>query len=302
MDLINAMRAFVRVYETGSFSVAGRHLELGQPTVSKLIVQLEEALGGKVFIRSTRGLKPTESGQLFYEHAVRTLDEASLALKVVRGEPASLRGRLRVSGTITFVRQHVIPGLPEFLDLHPELELDLLLDDGNVGLIEEGVEVALRMGKLASSGLTARRIGQCRRIVVATPDYLVQHGLPGEPEDLVQHRAIVFSRGEGGEQFTFTRGSDVREIALRPKVRVSALEGLRGAVLAALGIAVASEWIFAEELASGTLQEVLSDWELPPLDLWAVLPGGRQASPKARAFIAFVEAQLAKTPYGLGRA
>jgi DNA-binding transcriptional LysR family regulator len=246
-------------------------------------------------------LSPSEAGQRFYEHAIRTLDEADLALKTVRGEPAALSGKLRVSGTITFMRQHVIPALPEFLGMHPDMDIDLLLDDGNVGLIEEGVEVALRMGRLASSGLTARRIGQCRRVVVATPDYFDQHESPQEPEDLAQHRAIVFSRGEGGEQFTFTRGSDVREITLRPKVRVSALEGLRGAVLAALGVAVASEWIFTEELAGGIVREVLSDWELPSLDLWAVLPGGRQASPKARAFIAFVEAQLAKTPYGLGQ-
>jgi DNA-binding transcriptional LysR family regulator len=299
MDLIGAMRAFARVYETGSFSMAAKRLELGQPTVSKLVAQLEQRLAASLFLRSTRGLTPTDAGQRFYEHAVRTLDEADLAFKAVRGEPAALAGRLRVSGTITFMRQHVIPGLPAFLARHPGLDIDLLLDDGNVGLIEEGVEVALRMGRLASSSLTARRIGQCRRIVVATPDYLARHGTPAQPEALAQHAAIVFSRGEGGEQVVFAKAGDTREIVLAPRVRSNALEGMRAAVLAGLGVAVVSEWIFTDELAQGQVSEVLMDWTLPRLDLWAVLPGGRQASTKARVFIAFVEELLAKTPYGL---
>jgi DNA-binding transcriptional LysR family regulator len=145
---------------------------MGQPSVSKAVALLEQKLEAQLFLRSTRGLTPTDAAQRFYEHAVRTLDEAELAMKVVRGEPAALTGRLRVSGTITFIRQHIIPKLPAFLEEHPDLEIDLLLEDGNVGLIEEGVEVALRMGQLASSSLVARRIGGCRRVVVATPDYL----------------------------------------------------------------------------------------------------------------------------------
>jgi DNA-binding transcriptional LysR family regulator len=302
VDLISAMRSFVRVYESGSFSVAATHLALGQPAVSKSIAQLEEKLATKLFLRSTRGLTPTDAARTFYEHAVRTLDEAELALKAVRGEPASLTGRLRVSGTITFVRQHIIPRLPGFLDKHPGLDIDLLLDDGNVGLIEEGAEVALRMGKLPSSNLVARRIGQCRRVVVATPDYFARHGTPRQPEDLGDHAAIVLSRGEGGEQMAFIKDGVAREIDLKPRLRISALEGVRSAVLAGLGVAVASEWIFTEELDDGRVVEALTDWELPRLDLWAVLPGGRHAGPKARAFIAFVEEQLAKTRYGIGAA
>lgn len=299
MDLISAMRSFVRVYETGSFSAAAKHLGMGQPSVSKAVALLENRLEAQLFLRSTRGLTPTDAAQRFYEHAVRTLDEAELALKAVRSESAALTGRLRVSGTITFMRQHIIPSLPAFLEQHPDLEIDLLLDDGNVGLIEEGVEVALRMGQLASSSLVARRIGRCRRVVVATPDYFARHGVPQQPEDLINHPAIVFSRGEGGEQVGFVKAATSREIVLRPKLRISALEGVRAAVLAGLGIAVASEWIFTEELDNGRVREVLADWEMPPLDLWAVLPGGRHASPKARAFIAFVEKQLTKTRYGL---
>ncbi|MBT2792804.1 LysR family transcriptional regulator [Paraburkholderia strydomiana] len=299
MDLINAMRSFVRVYETGSFSAAAKDLKTGQPSVSKAVGQLEEKLNAKLFLRSTRGLAATDAGRRFYEHATRTLDEADLALRAVHGESATLTGRLRVSGTITFMRQHIIPKLPIFFAEHPRLEIDLLLDDGNVGLIEEGVEVALRMGKLASSGLTARKIGQCRRVVVGTPDYFAQHGSPQQPEDLVDHSTIIFSRGEGGEHLGFSKAGHSRNIVLRPRLRISALEGVRAAVLAGLGIAVVSEWIFTDELDDGLLREALTDWTMPLLDLWAVLPGGRHAGPKSKAFIAFVESQLQTTRYGI---
>lgn len=300
IDLISTMRSYVRVYETRSFSAAAKDLNLTQPSVSKAVAQLEQTLGVQLLLRSTRGIAPTDAGQTFYEHAVRTLYEADLAMKTVKGEDAPLTGKLRVSGTITFVRQHIIPKLPIFMERHPHLCIDLLLDDGNIGLVEEGAEVALRMGKLASSSLTARKIGQCRRIVVATPGYLDKHGTPEEPADLTKHAAIVLSRGEGGDQITFTRDGVSTEVVLQSRLRISALEGLRAALLSGLGLAVASEWILEEELGSGQVVEVLSDWSMPSLDLWAVLPGGaRHASPQARAFIAFVEEQLAATKYGV---
>jgi len=300
MDLISTMRSFVRVYETRSFSAAAKDVNTSQPSVSKAVAQLERELGVQLFLRSTRGLTPTDAGQKFYEHALRTLDEADLAVKSVKDANAPLTGRLRVSGTITFMRQHIIPTLPLFMERHPHLSIDLLLDDGNIGLVEEGAEVALRMGRLASSGLTARKIGQCRRIVVATPGYLEKHGTPVQPGDLAKHAAVVLSRGEGGEHMTFASGDISTEVVLQPKLRISALEGIRAAVMAGLGVAVATEWIFDEELDNGQVVEVLADWTMPTLDLWAVLPGGaRHASPQARAFIAFVEEQLASTRYAV---
>lgn len=300
MDLIHVMRAFARVYETHSFSAAAKNLSLSQPSISKAVAQLEQELGIQLFLRSTRGLTPTDAGQKFYEHAIRTLDEADMAIKAVKGENAPLTGRLRVGGTITFMSQHIIPRLPVFLERHPNLIVDMLLDDGNIGLVEEGAEVALRMGKLASSNLTARKIGQCRRIAIAAPSYLEKHGTPKEPVDLEKHAAIVLSRGEGGEHVTFSRDDVSIEVMLQPKMRVNALEGLRAAVLAGVGVAVASEWIVESELQRGQVLEVLSDWSMQSLDLWMVLPNeGRHASSKVRAFIEFVEDQLATTRYGV---
>lgn len=300
MDLLGAMEAFARVYETGSFSAAAKRLGTGQPAVSRLVAQLEEHLGVELFLRSTRGLSPTEAGKRFYDQAVRTLESADLAERVARGSSA-ISGRLRISGTIAFMRRHIIPKLGAFYAEHPDVELDLLLDDKDVGLVEQGVEVAFRMGKQASSELLARRIGASRRMVVASAAYLKEHGAPRRPQDLPAHPALVFSLREGGEEVTFTRRGQTQSVVLRPRMRVNALEGLRAAVLAGLGIGIVTEWMLGSELADGRVEELLADWSLPPVALWAVLPGGRRASPAAKAFVAFVEAQIARTPFAVGR-
>ncbi|APR79173.1 Transcriptional regulator, LysR family protein [Minicystis rosea] len=300
MDLFAAMQAFARVYETGSFSAAAKRLRTGQPAVSRLVAQLEEHLEVELFLRSTRGLSPTEAGKRFYEHAVRALESADLAERVARG-PSAISGRLRISGTIAFMRRHVIPKLGAFYAEHPDIELDLLLDDEDVGLVEQGVEVAFRMGKQANSELLARRIGASRRMVVASAAYLEKHGVPLQPQDLRVHPALVFSLREGGEQLTFTRRGQTQSVVVRARMRVNALEGLRAAIVAGLGIGIVTEWVLGSELADGRVEEVLADWSLPPVVLWAVLPGGRRASPAAKAFVAFVEEQIAGTPFAVGR-
>jgi DNA-binding transcriptional LysR family regulator len=299
VDLLAAMQSFVRVYEAGSFTAGARTLRVSQPTASKMVAQLEDHLGVRLLLRSTQGLTPTEAGQAFYEHALRTLEEADLAMRAATSDAENLSGRIRVSGTVTFVRQHIIPRLPEFFAQYPRIEIDFLLEDRNIGLIEEGVDVALRMGRLASSGLTARKIGQCRRIVVASATYLAEKGSPDSPEDLPAHPAVVLSLGEGGERVAFAKASKSKDIVLRPRLRVTSAEGVRAAVLAGVGLAVATEWIFDQELLDGTVQEVLKDWTLPPLDLWVVLPAGRRTAPKTRAFVSFVEEQLLRTRFSV---
>lgn len=290
------MQAFVRVYETGSFSAAAKRLRIGQPAVSKLVAGLEEHVGAKLMLRSTRGLSPTNAGTRFYEHAVNALESADLAERAARGGE-QLTGRLRVSGTISFVRRVLVPNLHAFYEKYPDVELDLLLDDHDVGLVAEGIEVALRMGKLATSELPARKIGSARRFIVGSASYFRAHGEPRKPEDLLEHPSLVFSRREGGERIVFTRDGIDTAVVLKPRLRVNVLEGLRAAILADLGVANATEWMFGEELHDGRLKTVLDEWTLPRIELWAVLPGGRSASPLARAFVAFVEAVVAKTPF-----
>lgn len=293
MDRFASLDTFVAVYETGSFSSAARKLAVGQPAVSKSVALLELHLGTRLFTRSTRGLLPTEAGHRFYEHARQALDAAAAAELAARGAAANLRGQVRVSAATTFARLHIIPRLTAFLADHPELSIDIQLDDGNVDLLSEGMDVALRMGDLADSSLTAQRIAHGRRLVVGTPTYFQTHGEPQVPADLLKHEAIVYSRKGGGAIWTFQRDGTEVSVGVHGRVSVSVSEGVRAAVLAHAGLAMASEWMFSPELASGAVLSVLPEWSLPGIDLWAVYPTGRMVTAKARAFVEFVRAELA---------
>lgn len=299
MDRLSPMETFVAVVEAGSFSGAARRLELGQPAVSKIIAQLEQRLGTRLLLRSPRGLTPTDAGLRFYEHARRAIDCVDEAEQAVRDASQSLSGRLRVSSTVTFSRIHLLPALKTFLARHPQLELDLALEDRVIDLMATGTDVALRMGKLDDSDMIARKIAESPRYALCTPAYLEAAGIPMVPGDLQKHEAIIYSTGgSGGDTWVFRRDPSVSRdssvtVTLGGRVRVSAAEGLRTAVLADMGIAVASEWMFTAELASGEVRRVLTDWQLPAIDLWAVFPAGRMVTSKARAFVAFVEETLA---------
>jgi DNA-binding transcriptional LysR family regulator len=288
MDRLASMETFVRVVETGSFSGAARQLRVGQPAVSKSIAQLEEYLGVKLLTRSTRGLAPTEAGIGYLERARRAIEEATEAELAARGAGAGLKGRLRICAAVTFARIHLIPLLPKFLARNPELDLEVVLDDRQVDLVQEGIDVALRMGKMMDSTLTARRIARCKRLVLGTPGYFDRAGTPSTPSELSKHQVVVYLQGEGSV-WSFRRDSTELAVTVRSRLRVTAAEGVRAAVLADLGLTIASEWMFSPELRSGAVRAVLSEWSLPPLDLWAVLPTGRAAAAKARAFVDFFE-------------
>jgi DNA-binding transcriptional LysR family regulator len=292
VNRLSAMEAFVRVIDTGSFSGAARQLRIGQPAISKAIAQLEDRLGVRLLRRSTHGLTPTESGQNFYEHAKRSIEEAEEADLAARGASAALSGRLRICAAVTFARLHVMPHLPAFLEQHPALDVDVVLDDRNVNLIEGGIDVALRMGALSDSTLTARKIGQGRRLVLGTPSYFEKAGEPQTPTDLIAHQAVIYDQRGGGAVWTFRQGSAEATVTVKGRVRVTAAEGVREAVFSHLGLTASSEWMFAPELEAGRVRAVLENWTLPAIDLWAVFPSGRQASAKARSFAAFIETRL----------
>ncbi|QBX40574.1 LysR family transcriptional regulator [Pseudomonas fluorescens] len=291
MDRLAAMETFVYVVETGSFSAAARRLNIGQPAVSKTIAQLEKRLAVSLLLRSTRGLTPTEAGLAFFERARRAIDEANEADNAARGSASGLSGNLRISAAVTFGRLHVVPQLGPFLDQHPQLNIDLMLDDRNINLVEEGIDIALRMGPLSDSSLTVRKIADCHRVVLGTPAYFARHGEPSCPADLDKHQGIVYNLS-GGATWIFTQGSEQQTQTLTGRLRVSAAEGLRAAVLADQGLTIASQWMFAPELASGAVRAVMNDWVLPDQDLWAVFPTGRMVSAKAQAFVDYVQGLL----------
>jgi len=293
MDRLAAMETFVRVIEAGSFSGAAKQLRVGQPAVSKSIAQLEDRLGVRLLLRSTHGLTATEAGRNFYERAKRAIEEAEEAELAARSAGAMLSGRLRICAPVTFARLQVVSRLAIFLAEHPAIDIDMVLDDRNIDLIEAGIDVALRLGRQPDSTLTARKIAECRAVVVGAPAYLDALGTPRTPSDLQAHQAIIYDQRQGGQVWTFRKGTDEISVTVTGRFRVSAAEGVREAVLAGLGISIGgSEWLFAPELESGALRAILTDWSLPTVELWAVFPTGRQASAKARAFTTFLENQL----------
>lgn len=287
MDRLQAMIAFVRVVETGSFSQAARQIGVGQPAISKTIAQLEDRLQVRLLVRSTHGLSPTDAGVRFYERAKTAIQEADEAELEAKGAGAGLSGRLRVCGATTFARLMVVPRLSEFMEAHPDLEVEVVLDDRVIDLVSEGIDVALRMGDLADSSAVARRLATGRRSVVATPTYLDKHGIPQVPVDLALHQALVYT--QLGNNWTFQRDGTEASVSVSGRVRFTAAEGIRAAVKADMGLAVTSDWMFWPELQTGEVRRVLEDWKLPDIDLWAVFPTGRLASAKARAFADFVE-------------
>ena len=288
MDRLAAMQVFAKVVETGSFSAAARQLRVGQPAVSKTIAQLEERLGLPLLLRSSRSLSPTEAGQNFYEHAKLAIVQADEAELAARGAGAGLTGRLRVSAAVTFARLTFVPRLGSFLKQHPQLEIELVLDDRNVDLVGEGIDVALRMGHLADSTLSARKIASLRRMVLATPRYFAREGVPQSPNDLARHEAVIYAIRGGGAVWSFSKNGAEETIALRGRIRTTAAEAVRESVFADLGLTVASEVMFGPELANGVVTQALADWALPPIDLWTIFPSGRRATAKARAFASFV--------------
>jgi DNA-binding transcriptional LysR family regulator len=247
-------------------------------------------------LRSTHGLTPTEAGRNFYERAKRTIEEAEQAEAAARGDATTLQGRLRVSAPVTFTRLHIIPNLAVFLTEHPALDVEIILDDNDVNPVEAGVDIALRLGNLADSALTARKVGQSRALVVGARSYFEAHGMPQTPSELAAHQVIIYEHPRaGGATWTFRRGTVEVTVNVSGRLRVSAAEGIREGVLAGLGVSIGgSEWLFEPELKSGQAISVLEDWSLPLVGLWSVFPTGRQASARARAFVKFIERQISE--------
>jgi DNA-binding transcriptional LysR family regulator len=292
VDRLAAMEAFVRVIDAGSFSSAARQLHVGQSAVSKTIAQLEDHLGVRLLLRSTHGLTLTEAGRSFYEGAKRAIEEAEEAELVARGAASAFSGRLRVLVAVTFGRLHLMPHLPSFLAEHPALDIDIVLQDGDIDLVGAGIDVALRMSPLRDLAPIGRKIGHCRRRVVGTPAYFTANGVPHTPAELASYQAIVYEQRLGGPTWSFWKANTESTVTMTGRVHVTAAEGVREGVIAGLGFTIASEWMFTPELKSGSVVSVLDDWSLPNVELWALYPTGRQVTAKARAFASFVEQRV----------
>jgi DNA-binding transcriptional LysR family regulator len=294
------MKAFVRVLETGSFSAAARQMNIGQPAVSKAVAQLESRLGVRLLMRSTRRLVPTEAGRSFHEHARRAVEAAAEAELVAQETGSSLGGQLRVSAGASLANLHIVPRLFSFLAEHPHLSLDLVFDDGFIDPLEEGVDLAVRVGALRDSSFAARKLAAGRNVVLAAAAYFERAGVPAAPTDLMEHTAVICAHRGCGDSWTFRQNCSEIAVKLSGRLRVSTAEGLRAATLSGVGVTIAPDWMFLPELAAGLVHTVLTEWSLPPSDIWAVFPTGRMISPKVRAFADFVEAEFRRNRWKSG--
>lgn len=284
MDRLGAMIQFVRVVEAGSFSAAARVLGQGQPAVSKAVAQLEQRLGVRLLIRTTRALSLTDAGRAFYDRTKVALDAVEEAEASARQSVAALSGRLRICAPVTLARLHIVPSLPLFLGAHPALQLDLILDDRRIDLVEEGIDVAIRAGPLGDSSLVATHLADGRRLVMASPDFWSVHPSVRRPCDLQSLPFIAYGAVGSGLDWIFTDGRSTHLITMQERLRVSAVEGVREALFAGLGFAILSEWAAADALANGRLTTILPNQSLPSVALSAVYPAGRQISRRARLF------------------
>lgn len=296
MDRLDVLRMFVRVVEMGSFSKAARAEGIGQPAASKQIASLEARLGAELVRRTSRGLSVTEAGQDFYESARRALADLEAAeARIGRGR-ASPSGRLRVALSAGFGRMHVVPRLPGFFARYPDVAVDTFVSDRFVNLIEERIDVAIRIGQLGDSSLQARRIGRIETALLATPAYLDRHGTPKTPRDLAGHECVTFLFDDAPKTWSFRSASERIAIAPKGRLRANDAEGVRAGVLAGLGLAQAPVWLFADEIASGAVKRLLRGFDPPAYPVQAVWPGGRRLAAKTRAFVDFLAEAFAADP------
>ena len=296
MDQIAAMRVFVRVVESGSFSAVAREAGIGQPAISKQITALETHLGAQLLRRTSRSLSLTELGQDFYEAAVRLIDDLQAAeLRVGKGQTAP-SGLIRVTVAPVFGRLYLVPRLHDFFARYPDITVEFIVSDRVINLVEEGVDLAIHNGELKDSTLIVHRIASTSVITVASTVYLEQHETPASPTDLDGHRCIIFAPQGVPRDWGF-KGKFV-DIAYQPKgnFRTNDADQIRAAVLSGLGLAHTPGWLFAPEIAGGSVRLVLRDYEPAPLPISAVHPAGRRLATKVRVFIDFLAEIFAAEP------
>jgi DNA-binding transcriptional LysR family regulator len=293
-DRLQELLVFVRAAESGSFSRAGRELGLSQPSVSRIVSELEARLGVTLLLRTTRRITVTDAGELFLERARELLAQWEDAEDAARGVD-SLRGTIRLALPVIYGTREIIPRLPKFLASHPLLRIEMSVADIRQDLVAEGADVAIRLGRLEDSTFGARRLATLERYLVAAPSYLRTHGIPKTPAELAAHDCIFGPGGFGRESWSFSRNGTVTSVDVRGRIYTDSGPGLFASVVAGLGIAIASTAMCAAEVKAGTLKRLLPNYKLEPVEVHAVFPAGPRLSTKVRAFVEFLAKELNET-------
>jgi DNA-binding transcriptional LysR family regulator len=297
LDRVTGMQVFVRVAALGSLSAAARSLNLSQTMVTKHVAALEDRLGIKLLHRSTRRLTLTEGGRNYLaacERILAEIEEAEASASLDRIEP---RGSLRLNVPLSFGLRHIAPALPSFNRLHPAVSFDLGLADRYVDLIEEGWDLAIRIGRLKDSSLVARRLAVCRTVVCAAPSYLKEHGTPQSLDDLARHNCLGYTLPSaiGANRWTFGPDGEI-VVPVQGNLRANNGDALLAASLAGQGLIYQPTFIVGDSLRDGSLVRVLGGYPTYEPGIHAVLPSGRQAPAKVRAFIEFLARRFAPEP------
>ncbi len=285
MDRLTAMHMFVRVVETGSFSAVAREMNTTQPTISKNIAELEAWLGAKLLNRSTRSLRLTETGTDYYERSLAILQDVEEAEQVVGQLQTQPKGNVRLSAVVAFGSLHIVPRLAGFNAAYPDIRIDLRLSDRVVDLVEEGIDVAFRMGILPDSTLIARRLCSSPLVTVATPDYLATHGVPAHPRDLKHHNYIRYSDSAPRSDVEYQDSGKPVRILVEGNLATNNSEALRAALISGLGISRTPRWLVGDAISDGRLVTVLDDYQTEPMNLFAVYPPGRHLPSRVRSLI-----------------
>ena len=285
MDRFTALTVFAQVADSLSFSAAAKQLGLTPSAVSKQIAQLEDRLGARLVQRTTRKLALTEAGTAFLPHARQILGALEDAEAAVTNLAEAPRGVLRVSLPTNFAQMHVGPVLPAFLARYPEVRLEVSITDRFIDLVQEGIDVAVRIGALNDSTLVARRLAPNRRVVAAAPGYLDRHGRPAVPRDLLTHNCLIYGEPGRSIAWVFNDGSERITVPVGGSLRCNDTEVLLKAALAGAGIVRMSTYVLVDALAAGRLVPLLPTYEVQESEVYAVYPAGRHLSPKVRVFI-----------------
>ncbi|MDB5461504.1 MAG: LysR family transcriptional regulator [Caulobacteraceae bacterium] len=305
MDYLAAMKAFVRAVDLGSFSKAAAEAELKVSTVSRYVSALEVDLGAALLNRSTRALHLTEAGSAFYDRAIGILAEVEDARQSTSALNATPQGLLRVAAPGAFGRRHVVPHLKVFRDLYPQVRLDVSLSEATVDLIDTGIDVAVRIGALADSTLIARKLAPHRRLLVASPAYLRQHGAPVTPADLASRPCLMFALQPKDAWVWRPRGNpaaEASEVKVAGTFRANDSDALLQAARDGLGLGLLPSWTLAEDVQAGRLVPLLTEWtwaiaQGPQPAIWGVYPPKKTVSPKVRAFLTFIAERFGAPPY-----
>ena len=299
MDRFNELKVFVSVAENGGFAKAAARLRSSPPAVTRTVAALEQRVGVQLFNRTTRMVSMTEAGRRFLEHARRILTDLDVAESELAGESTMPSGHLTITSPVTMGRMMLPSIVTDFLHAHPHVTAKVLLFDRITNLIEEGIDVGLRVGQLPDSSIIARHVGEVRRILVASPAYLSKHGRPKDPTDLKRHSMIAFTGLLPNREWIFGEGKTARRITLKPRFEINDAAAAIAAAEGGGGITIALSYMVANHIRERRLQQVLEPFAPSAVPVQLVYPESRLVAPKVRAFVDYAAPKLRTALRGL---